>query len=55
VVELLRLLDKAAIPAWLDGGWGVDALLNTQTRPHKDLDLILSLRNLKGSRRRLLD
>jgi len=41
LVELLRLLDEAAIPVWLDGGWGVDALLKTQTRQHKDVDIIL--------------
>ncbi len=31
-VELLRLVDAAAIPVWLDGGWGVAALLQKQTR-----------------------
>jgi lincosamide nucleotidyltransferase A/C/D/E len=43
LVELLQLLDDAAILAWLDGGWGVDALLGTQTRPHQDLDIIVSV------------
>ena len=43
LVELLRLLDDAAIQVWLDGGWGVDALLETQTRQHKDVDIILRL------------
>lgn len=28
---------------WLTGGWGIDALLGEQTRPHKDLDLIMLL------------
>jgi lincosamide nucleotidyltransferase A/C/D/E len=41
LVELLHLLESAAIPVWLDGGWGVDALLQTQTRTHKDVDIIL--------------
>jgi lincosamide nucleotidyltransferase A/C/D/E len=41
LVELLRLLEGAAIPVWLDGGWGVDALLQAQTRTHKDLDLVV--------------
>ena len=41
LVELLRLLNESAIAVWLDGGWGVDALLETQTRPHKDVDIIL--------------
>ena len=35
-----RLLD-GGIQAWLTGGWGIDALLRHQTRPHKDLDLIV--------------
>ena len=43
LVGLLQLLDGAGIQVWLDGGWGVDALLGTQTRPHQDCDLILSV------------
>ena len=41
LVPLLELLDAAEIEHWLDGGWGVDALLKKQTRPHKDVDLVL--------------
>jgi hypothetical protein len=26
---------------WLDGGWGVDALVGEQTREHEDLNLIV--------------
>lgn len=26
---------------WLDGGWGVDALLGRQTRPHDDMDIVI--------------
>jgi lincosamide nucleotidyltransferase A/C/D/E len=29
------------IRVWLTGGWGIDALLQEQTRPHKDLDIIM--------------
>jgi lincosamide nucleotidyltransferase A/C/D/E len=29
------------IPIWLTGGWGIDALLRTETRPHKDLDFLM--------------
>jgi lincosamide nucleotidyltransferase A/C/D/E len=43
VVELVGLCEAAAIPVWLDGGWGVDALLQTQTRPHKDVDIVLAV------------
>ena len=56
LVELLLLLRSAAIFVCLDGGWGVDALLGTQTRTHKDLDIIVSvadvskLQNLLGRR-----
>jgi lincosamide nucleotidyltransferase A/C/D/E len=41
LVELLQLLENAGIPVWLDGGWGIDALLATQTRAHRDVDIIL--------------
>lgn len=41
LVELLLLLEGAGIPIWLDGGWGVDALLQEETRKHKDVDIIL--------------
>ena len=43
VVELVELLERNDIRVWLDGGWGVDALLEEQTRPHKDLDLVAAL------------
>ena len=43
VIELLQLFESAAIQVWLDGGWGVDALLQTQTRAHKDIDIILAV------------
>jgi lincosamide nucleotidyltransferase A/C/D/E len=41
VGQVLDRLEDAGIEAWLDGGWGVDALLGEQTRPHEDLDLIV--------------
>lgn len=43
LLELLQLFDEARIQVWLDGGWGVDALLGEQTRPHRDVDIILRL------------
>jgi len=43
VVAILDALEAAAIDAWLDGGWGVDALLEEQTRAHDDLDLVVAL------------
>ena len=39
VLDVVEVLDRAGVPCWLVGGWGVDALLGTQTRKHPDLDL----------------
>jgi lincosamide nucleotidyltransferase A/C/D/E len=36
------LFDKG-IPIWLCGGWGIDALLEKQTRLHHDLDVLVLL------------
>jgi ribosomal protein S18 acetylase RimI-like enzyme len=41
VAQLVRLLAKARIDVWLDGGWAVDALLGEQTRPHDDVDVVI--------------
>ena len=41
VVSLLRLLAEHRIEVWVDGGWGVDALLGEQTRPHSDVDIAI--------------
>jgi lincosamide nucleotidyltransferase A/C/D/E len=46
VLELGRLFAAHAIDHWLVGGWGVDALLGAQTRPHKDLDLLIRLKDV---------
>ena len=42
VVELLSWLEQQGIDVWLNGGWGVDALLRHQTREHDDLDITIS-------------
>lgn len=42
VTELQLLLDDLGVRIWLDGGWAVDALVGEQTRPHEDLDLLVS-------------
>jgi lincosamide nucleotidyltransferase A/C/D/E len=41
VVEVLDWLGEVEVPVWLEGGWGVDALIGQQTREHKDLDVIV--------------
>jgi lincosamide nucleotidyltransferase A/C/D/E len=37
--SILDLMDKTGIQYWLDGGWGVDALVGKQTRVHRDVDI----------------
>lgn len=47
VLRVLDLLAAAGVASvWLDGGWGVDALLGHQSRPHQDLDLVIEERDL---------
>jgi lincosamide nucleotidyltransferase A/C/D/E len=41
VAEILELFAAASVDVWLDGGWGVDALLGEETRSHSDLDVIV--------------
>jgi lincosamide nucleotidyltransferase A/C/D/E len=41
VVNIYQRLESEGIQVWLTGGWGIDALLGQQTRPHKDLDVIM--------------
>jgi lincosamide nucleotidyltransferase A/C/D/E len=54
--RLLLLLDALAaaeVSVWLDGGWGVDALLGTQHREHDDADLVVRLADLDRLRQAL--
>jgi lincosamide nucleotidyltransferase A/C/D/E len=46
VVALCRRLERLGLTIWLDGGWGVDALLGRQTRPHDDLDIVVEDKDL---------
>jgi lincosamide nucleotidyltransferase A/C/D/E len=41
VVELLKKAEKIGVDVWIAGGWGVDALVGYQTRPHNDLDFFI--------------
>jgi len=56
VISLYTELENLGITIWIDGGWGVDALLGEQTRPHHDLDItiqqndVLKLRQLMQAR-----
>src|SRR5438874_13741981 len=41
LVDLYEALGRLGVQIWVDGGWGVDALLGKQTRPHKGLDIAI--------------
>lgn len=43
VLAVLDRLDEKRLTAWVDGGWGIDALLGETTREHSDLDLVVLL------------
>lgn len=54
--EVLAILDALAnrhVAAWVGGGWGVDALVGEQTRPHRDLDLAVRADDLEAATVRL--
>jgi lincosamide nucleotidyltransferase A/C/D/E len=46
VTSLLRSLYRAGVEAILEGGWGVDALVGHQLRPHKDVDVVVQLEDV---------
>jgi lincosamide nucleotidyltransferase A/C/D/E len=50
VTRIVDRLDDAGIEAWVEGGWGVDALVGAQTRPHDDLDLIVRVADVPRMR-----
>lgn len=41
VIELYTAFERLGLGVWVDGGWGVDALLGYQTRSHADLDIAI--------------
>jgi lincosamide nucleotidyltransferase A/C/D/E len=53
VLDLYNTLEKLGIQIWIDGGWGIDALLEEQTRPHKDLDIAIQGKDVPKFRQSL--
>jgi len=53
VVNFVELLNHEGIEVWLDGGWAVDALLQEQTRPHADLDIVIQQKDVPKLRQLL--
>lgn len=50
VLEIYTLLNYFNIKIWIDGGWGIDSLLQKETRFHNDLDIVIEESNLKQAR-----
>jgi lincosamide nucleotidyltransferase A/C/D/E len=48
-LELYDSLEHLGVRIWLDGGWGVDALLAKQIRTHKDLDIVIQEKGFEHS------
>jgi lincosamide nucleotidyltransferase A/C/D/E len=46
VIDLYETLENQGVEIWIDGGWGVDALLGEQSRSHSDLDIAIEQKNL---------
>jgi lincosamide nucleotidyltransferase A/C/D/E len=46
VIDLYKALESLSIEIWIDGGWGVDALLSEQTRSHSDLDITIEQKDV---------
>ena len=46
VLHFYNALEKLGVEIWIDGGWGVDALLEKQTRPHTDLDIAIQQKDV---------
>lgn len=44
--DLVDGLTRAGVRSWVMGGWGIDALLRRETRPHHDLDLLVQIDDL---------
>ena len=48
-VGVVDALDAAGVAVWVDGGWGVDALLGRERRTHDDLDLVVRLDQVEAA------
>ena len=53
VLEILGCLRDAGIAVWIDGGWGIDALVGEQARDHDDLDVVIALAEAPSAREAL--
>jgi lincosamide nucleotidyltransferase A/C/D/E len=50
VMSIYEMCQNNGLIIWIDGGWGVDALLGYQSRPHKDLDIAIQEKDVSKLR-----
>ena len=50
VLRIITRFSEEGIKIWLDGGWGIDALLRKITRVHDDLDIVIEARHVRKAR-----
>ena len=48
VIDILKKAKNLRVDVWIDGGWGVDALLGRQTREHDDIDIFVQKKDDKA-------
>ncbi len=53
VLDVVTEVRGSGIPFWLDGGWGIDALLGVETRLHEDVDIVVPRERLAELETRL--
>lgn len=49
VLLALAAIEDLPAPVWVEGGWGVDALLGRISREHHDLDLVIAAEHIDGA------
>lgn len=52
-MRIIAHVQATGLRVWVDGGWGVDALVRRQTRSHDDLDLVVRLQEVPALEREL--
>lgn len=54
-VWMIRVMTDIGAAPIVAGGWGVDALVGAQSRPHRDLDVLVQAEFVEAITNRLLD
>ena len=44
-IEIISLFQSKGIGIYLDGGWGIDALVGFESRAHNDIDIFIEQQN----------